>query len=410
MTGKGIYRNERGVALPLAMIALGLLTSLMLAFAVLAQSEPMIAANHLRVSQARALAESGFERAVWALSQGRMNPGCAGCIDSPLPAPVPQPYDGSQFVAVGNTGGYVVTVTPGPLPNERNIRAVGWTPTDDAADTRTKAHRIIEATVEALPDFGGDAPCALCVKGALDVGGNATIDGTQDTSCGSKKASITVGATDRGGSSELRGADGNSTPNESTDYSYNVDPSSFDGITFTSAQMKTLRELAKKNGTYFGPGYPNGSPSLVPYLGAVTFNSSNKLKDGIVFIDTISGTDLTADSLITDMANVSIHGNPFVSGTFTGWIIVNGSINISGNMQINGMVYAMNDIVYNGTGTGRISGIAVSQNVKDISSTTIDSDLTGQSKIIFNCEHARGGGKAPGGFLLKPGTYREIAG
>jgi hypothetical protein len=111
-----------------------------------------------------------------------------------------------------------------------------------------------------------------------------------------------------------------------------------------------------------------------------------------------------------EMANVTIHGNPFVSGTFTGWIIVNGSLAISGDMQINGMVYALNDLAYNGTGTGRISGLAVSQNVKDVSSTTIDSDLSGQSKIIFDCENARGGGKVPSGFTLKPGTYREVAG
>jgi hypothetical protein len=414
MTGKGFLRDERGVALPMAMIALSLMTTLMLSFAVLAQSEPQIASNHLRVTQARALAESGFERAVWALSQGKNDPATCGttpgCLANPLPAPVPAPYDGSGFVAVGNVGGFVVTVTPGALANERNVRSEGWTPTNDAADTRTKAHRIIEATVESLPDMGVEAPCALCVKGGLDVGGNASIDGSQDTSCGAKKASVTAGDTDRGGSSELTGADGNDVPNEDTDYDDNVDQSSFDGITFTAAQLNTLRELAKKNGTYFGPGYATGSPSALPYLGLVTFNSANQVKDGIVFVDSTTGKDMTASTSALEMANVTIHGDPFVSDTFTGWIIVNGSLAISGDMQINGMVYALNDLTYNGTGTGRISGLAVSQNIKDVSSTTIDSDLSGQSKIIFDCEHARGGGKVPSGFTLKPGTYREIAG
>ena len=38
----------------------------------LAQTEPVIAANQLRVAQARANAESGMERALWALSEGAL--------------------------------------------------------------------------------------------------------------------------------------------------------------------------------------------------------------------------------------------------------------------------------------------------------------------------------------------------
>src|SRR5256885_5925 len=53
--------NERGVAMPMAMMTLVLLTTLMLAFSVLSQTEPVIAANQMRVSQARALAGSRFE-------------------------------------------------------------------------------------------------------------------------------------------------------------------------------------------------------------------------------------------------------------------------------------------------------------------------------------------------------------
>ena len=72
-----ILRNERGVALPMALIVLVALTTLMLAFAVLVQTEPVVAHNQLRGAQARTHAEAGFERAVWALSQGVINPGTA---------------------------------------------------------------------------------------------------------------------------------------------------------------------------------------------------------------------------------------------------------------------------------------------------------------------------------------------
>src|SRR5687768_4837641 len=71
-----ILRDERGVALPMAMITLAVLTTLMLAFAVLGTSEPIIASNHSRTATARALADSGIERAAWALG----NPAAAGGI------------------------------------------------------------------------------------------------------------------------------------------------------------------------------------------------------------------------------------------------------------------------------------------------------------------------------------------
>jgi Tfp pilus assembly protein PilX len=65
---RAIASDERGVALPMALLVLLLLTSLMIAYAMLAQTEPTIAHNQMRTAQARAQAEAGVERAVWALS------------------------------------------------------------------------------------------------------------------------------------------------------------------------------------------------------------------------------------------------------------------------------------------------------------------------------------------------------
>ena len=60
--------NQHGVALPLAMLALVILTVLSLAFMALSKSEPIIASNQARAAAARSLAESGLERALWALT------------------------------------------------------------------------------------------------------------------------------------------------------------------------------------------------------------------------------------------------------------------------------------------------------------------------------------------------------
>src|SRR3989442_14138210 len=95
MTGARL-RDEVGVAMPLTLIALVILSGLMIAFAVLAQSEPVIAANQYRGAVARALAESAVERAVWALTAGS---GVSGGIGPPSNGVVagPAPHGGTHI-------------------------------------------------------------------------------------------------------------------------------------------------------------------------------------------------------------------------------------------------------------------------------------------------------------------------
>ncbi|HEX7785033.1 MAG TPA: hypothetical protein VF653_02320, partial [Methylomirabilota bacterium] len=136
--------DQRGVALPMALLALLILATLVVSFVLLATSEPLIATNQKLVAQARALAESGIERAIWALN----NPTDPNGLPSPLPATVPAPYDGSAPIALNVNGTYVgsvfVTVTNGANANERNVVAVGWAPsTTSSAAARQK----IQATV-----------------------------------------------------------------------------------------------------------------------------------------------------------------------------------------------------------------------------------------------------------------------
>jgi hypothetical protein len=413
-----IIRDDRGVALPMAMIVLVLLTTLMMAFALLAQTEPVIAHNQNRAALARAQAEAGFERAVWALTQGVIPPpvgGAPGSLPDPLPVPTPAPYDGSTFIPNGSSGGFVVTVTSGPGVRDRTITSTGWTPTNALADPRTKSHRRIQAIVNRLPN-PGDFVCAMCVRGDLQVGGTALIDGTADPdpNCEKKRGAVTSGTVDiTSGSASIKG-DGNSVDNQpGGDYLQMQDPSVFDPFTFTAENLKLLRALAKKEGTYFGPGYPDGTPAGSPtWSGSVDFNASHQLKNGLVFIDTVSGNDIPKDMAAqnpADFANVDISGNPFVSGEFSGWIVVNGSLHIAGTMTIKGVVYAVNDLNYNGFGTGKIMGVAVSQNIRDTTATTIsssDSSTTGNSRVLRNCEYMRF--PLHQGFTLTKGTYLEI--
>jgi hypothetical protein len=321
----------------------------------------------------------------------------------------------------GTTGGFEVTVTR-TAKNERQIEAIGYAPSN-AGPSRSR--RKIRAIVEKLPDMALNAPCALCVKGDLEVSGTSKIDSYLDTTCGSKVGALSVGTLDKQGTSDIRGStDGNAVWNQTTDYQSNSDPSVFDGITLTSNDFKTLRELAKANGTYFGPGYPDGTASSsTTWSGHVQFDSTHQLKNGIVFIDTVSGQDIPADisqQNPSDFASAQIQGNPFIGdstdpGKFKGWIVVNGSLAISGNMTINGLVYVVNDLTYNGTGTGGINGLAVSQNIRDVTATAIstsdpdDSTTVGNSKVTFNCQNIRSPQFIPQNFKLKAGTWRELS-
>ena len=416
----GMLRDQRGIALPMALLALLILSTLVISFALLATSEPLIATNQKMVAQARAVAESGLEQAIWALN----NPTDPNGLPSPLPGTVPSPYDGSNPIPISNSSGTqigvaFVTVTPGTNLNERNVTTVGWVPTNTPKATRQK----IQATVSRFIFSGNPPPSSLTVQGQINITGNTNIDSRKDTSCGFKDGTWSVGSTTTGGSGDVYGADGpdgitdgpdgtdggNSSanqvvpgPNGIIDVKQNVPPSAFAPFLLKNQDLNSLKAMAKAAGTY--------------YSGAQNFVGGN-LPNGIIFVDTVSGLNIDVNgantTLTPDLASVTIHGNaPADSeGIFRGMIIVAGSLQISGNFQGRGLVYAVNDLVYLGTGTGLIEGAVISQNIRDVSSTTIDTNTGGNSSIIYNCGYATNpGGQMPQGFTVQPGTYKEVSG
>ena len=388
-----ILTDERGAALPLALIAMVMLTTLIVAFSVLATTEPLIANNQLTVAQARAVAESGVERAIWALN----NDTNASGLVAPLPTPAPAPYDGSAAVNVslgGTTlGVYRVTVTPGAAANERNIVSLGFLPSE--ASPRSKQR--IQVTVIKLKFL--DPPAALSVRGELQVGGNTNITAHDDTSCGAKPGTFTTGTTTvQGGSADVYGADGNTTKNQATDIAQGQPTTTFDQYLLTDDDMAMLKAYAKSQGTY--------------YQGTVAFDASNRMPNGVIFVDSVSGGPVTATSDPSDMANLTIHGiaPSSADGIFHGWLIVNGSLAISGNFQMWGYGYVQNDLTYTGTGTGQIVGAMLSRNIQDTSSTTIDTNTGGNASIVYDCAKAReGGGFVPVTYSVKAGTYKELS-
>jgi hypothetical protein len=377
------FVGERGVALPTAFIAMLILAALMLAFLSISSSEPQIASNHLSKAQARAQAEGGVERTVWALS----NPTHSAGLADPLPFPRPAPFDGSTFVPLG-AGGYTVTVANGGSANERTVTSTGWVPNNSSP----RAKQAITATLTRLRDINKDLPCALCVQGALNAAGNTLVDARASGACpgllpkvGTYTTGVTLGFGE--GDRQVYGADGNDTPNQLTDLIQNAALATFNAFTFTDDELNTLKAMAQANNAY--------------YQGTVSFGGPNALPSGVVFVDTTTGNNITPLTPTAEYADVTLTG-----GNASGWLIVNGSLTINGNVSYQGLVYVLDDIAYRGTGSGGVQGAMVALGEADVTS-----DTTGNARVTYDCDAVKNGnGTVPASWFVKPKSWREVEG
>jgi hypothetical protein len=297
-------------------------------------------------------------------------------------------------------GGFVVFVASAASgkTNERDVISTGYIP--DA--TNPRAFKKIQATVMKAKWL--DPPCALCLGGetpnnttsTLQVGGNATVNGS--SASGSPAATYCAGQTPTSTIMTTGVVNTNGSPNiiappGGAGITQGVPKSSFDSFTLTDTDMAVLKELARANGTY--------------YQGAQTFTSPPP--DGIVFVDTPSGHPLTPSSPSSDLFEVDLHGN--WSTGWRGWFIVAGSLDVSGQIDMTGLIYVQNDLNYHGQGNGRIRGAIVASNRVDAVSSQVDSEDIGNGKLTYDCPAVRdGGGTIPQNWFVKPGTYKEIAG
>ncbi|HKA61841.1 MAG TPA: hypothetical protein VKH83_05415 [Methylomirabilota bacterium] len=407
---RALARDERGIALPMALLALLILATLVISFVLLATSEPLIATNQRLVAQARALAESGIERAIWALN----NPTDPNGVPNPLVGPAPAPYDGSAPIALNVGGTYVgsvfVTITNGTNANERNVVAVGWVPSTTGSST---ARQKIQATVYQFLFKSAPPPAALLTRGAMNVDGSVNIDTRADLTCGARDGTWSTGATSISGSADIYGADGNNNSNQSsgpgvTDVKQLVADSAFSPFVLKSGDLDGLKAMAKVNGTYFSG----------PSVGSLTFNSGNKLSNGIIYVDTVSGQNIDKNGPNTtptsDFANVNIQGNAEgdPSGIFSGMIVVAGGVNITGSFRMRGIVYAVNSFTMGGgSGSGQIDGAVINQNIRNAAATNVDASGGGNVTMNFNCGFVSNpGGQMPQTFTVQPGTYKEVSG
>jgi hypothetical protein len=382
--------GERGAALPLALMASALLAVLLVALSIMSATEPVIATNQMHAAHAQALAEAGIERALWAIQVGP----AAGGLSHPLPTPVPAPYDGTRLIAlsVGGrpSGGFRLTVSPGTAPSEIQVVAEGWMPTDDASDLRPKTQRRVEATLWRVRVPADLAPCALCVVGDLSLDDGAVLDARGDRRCGGKGGAWSSGALSMAPSAQIFGSDGNDSPNEAGDYDQGQPAEAARAWTFGEADLAALKRMARARGAY--------------YQGSVIFDAASPAPDGLIFVDTTTGAPITDTLPLGDLARVEIRG-----GSFRGWLVVAGTLEVEGDARIRGLAYAQDGFTYRGGSLGGIEGQVVATGLRG--GRTLLAQVGGGTALTFDCAAARDGdGTVSPGWRIKAGSYREAPG
>jgi hypothetical protein len=382
---------QRGAVLPLTMLILLVLSVVLIGLSMLTRQEPLIASNHVMIVQAQALAEAGLERALWALSTPESPDGI------PWSARAAAPYDGTQFIGVATElgamlGGFRLTVI-GEGDRQRELTAVGLVPGD--VGPLGRARQDISATLIRLR-FPAP-PAGLAVRGNLTIGDGVTVDARGDGSCGDRAGTWSSGVTTVGAGAQIQGRPGDAAlSNEPADIHQHQAVGAFDDLAFSAAELQALKAVARVRGTY--------------YQGAVTFDASRRIPDGVIFVDTFSGQPITDATPIADLASVRIDdGAAGPGGSFRGWIIVNGSLSIAGEVMLQGLTHVADRLSQ--TGGARLVGAAMAGHVRSTAPSLVDARPAGHAALEWSCEAGRtGGGRIPQRWMVKPGTYREGAG
>ncbi len=378
-------RSNQGAVLPLAVVILLLLSVVLLGLASLTGQEPLSARNHTLLAQAQALADAGLDRALWALS----NPGAPdGVVWS---APAPSPYDGSATMDLTvngrSLGGFRLRIV-GTGDRQRQVLATGFAPSVSGA--LGQARRSVSATAVRLrlPTL----PAGVTVRGDLRVGPGVIIDAAGDASCGSPAGTWSTGTTTLGTGSQILGLSG--SPIGTADVRQTQDPASFDAVVFDSAELSAFKALARAQGTY--------------YRGSIAFDATRPLPGGLVFIDTASGQAISPATPDTDLAAVTVRDGaaPNPDGRLRGWIVVNGSLAMDGQVVLEGLAFAADRFTQ--SGRAQIRGAAVAGHIRSASPSLIEARPETGPALAWSCQAARtGGGGIPQRWLIKPGTYRE---
>lgn len=398
---RGSFGDNRGLVLPLTLMALVVLGALATALLSVGGSEVQIATNHLRAIQAGFLAEAGLEHAFNTLrttSSNLVSVASTTLATSALQTIIdtaPLGGAGNYTVQHQAAGDYTVRVV------STGTTAIGGTQAIRRAIMSTFFHSNNAILTDGSLTVGGstDVLATGGTCGNVHTNQNLDFNGSNVTINGSATASGTypdpVRATVGAGS-------GGGTP---TEYVPHIDPTDFLNTAKTKLpvdhlyQMMTDGKVLNGNGDeianfatgdYCGWSYTAGPPAEWQLSGN-TFCNGTFYFEGSAKVTSSPGNNsnlwkttliATGDVVVTGNptigadANYTVHDSLFIAGR---------DVKIQGTPSngYNGLIAAHEQFDLSGTGT--IVGLIIGENAEAVSSTVTSNTVTGNITLTYNC-------------------------
>jgi len=398
-------RNERGVALPLALMAFVVLGALSAALLSVGSSEVQIASNHLRDTQARFLAEAGLEHSFNTL---RITPSLMTSANANLQTIA---YN-TQFGGVGSSVGNYVASYQAAGPNTVRVVSTG----NSVVGGSVKGTKVLRATMSTY--FHSND--AILTNDDLTVGGNTSVLQTAGL-CGnvhtnkelhvSGSVSIIGSATasndyETTGNPSVGAGSGGDKPRHTVPV---INPTDFLNVAKASLpadhlfQMKANGQVLNgsdalittlaNNGSYCGWSYTSGTP---PALAQWTFNG-NTFCNGTYYLEgnakvvSSPGSDATPwETTLIATGDIELAGKPTIGAdanyTVHDTLLIAGldvKTNGSPSNGYNGLIAAHEQFDLSGNGT--FNGYVIGEDASHASNTVTSSSVSGSITLTYNC-------------------------
>jgi hypothetical protein len=394
MKYKRLKQNDRGLILPLALMAFVVLGALAAAILSTGGSEVQIASNHLRAIQAQFLAEAGLEHTFNTL---RTTPNLVTIANATLQNIVPTTQLGGagsyavQYQAAGTNTVRVVSTGASAIGGSQTIRRAVMSTYFHSNDAiLTNGDLTISGNTGVLSTGGqcgnvhtnGDLQL---IGSAIDIAGNATASGTYTAN-----GNPNVGA--------------GSGPNKPAQTIPVINPTDFLNIAIATLPANQVFQM-KANGQIL-----NGSGGLITtlvsgdsyngwrYTSGTTaewrFNGSAGQVNGTYYFEgdaTLSGNPGSPQNpwvtTLLATGNIIITGGPRVQTSVTDTLFIAGrDIDIHGNpgnTVFNGLIGAHEQ--FNLGGNVTVNGFLIAEDAEAVSSLVTSNTVSGGPTINYDC-------------------------
>jgi Tfp pilus assembly protein PilX len=387
-------RDERGLILPLALIALVVLAALSGAVLAVGTNEVSVAGNFVRNMQAQYLAEAGLEDAFHAFMTDPTKTGVTQAALATVPglngASTTLLKYGNYTVQYQTVGGNTVRIV------STGTTTTGATRTLTAyySNNLTLDFGLLvngNMTISGNPEIHGTCGSAM-INGNLTVSGNGEFDHDLVSSGSySESGQPSIGGHSGGGYAtvqvpNINAADfltlAKNTVDKSTIYQFKSNGQVLDGY-------DAVRTTLANGATYRGWTFTAGPPTSWSLSGSTG-------DDGTYYFEgnaTVSGNPGSAMvpwvTSIISTGSVTVSGNPTIRPAVTDTLIIaGGDVAISGSASLgtslyNGLVAAREQISL--TGNSTINGYVIAQGATSNSSVVTGDALNGNPTINYPC-------------------------